>query len=1766
MPPSVPGFRLTQELHRSGRALVYRGVREADDRPVVLKTLNKDEPDARDLERLRREHALLSSLEAPGAVRPLDLVSYGPNLVLVMEDCRARPLSVLMAPGERMPLGSFLRLAIAATRALEGIHRQVLHLDLHPGNVLWNPETQELRLVGFSLATEPGRSGETGPSGHLIGSLPYMSPEQSRRTGSEPDARSDLYSLGVTFYWLLAGQLPFHATEPLEWVYRHVTQAATPPQRLNPAIPELVGDILLRLLAKNPADRYQSAQGLLQDLLEAQRQWEETGRILPFPLARSEMSARFRLHPRLFGRAAEAAVLEAGYDAARAGATRLVTLGGPAGSGKSSLVQEVMRTVSESGGFFLAGKFDEYRGQAPYAAFSQALARLVRQILAEPEDRLLAWKADLLPALGQNGQLAVELVPELVHLIGEQPPLEALDPTEEQNRFLSTVCRLVAVFARPEHPVVLFLDDMHWSDAPTVKLLRTLFETLHDQALLLVAAFRDDELPAGHRLPVGLGDLWEAPGTRHVQLAPLDEAGIDAIVADALETDPERTRELSAFLHARSEGIPFFAKELLRTLHQDGLLAFDAVAGWTWDIDALGRARVSEDVVGFMRGRIRRLAPETQALLSVAACLGSSFDLQVLARAMERSADDLIAALWPALLAGLVVPLTEVPQARTIEGELPRDARCEFLHDRVRQAAYALLPEAERLEIHRRLGRLLLETVPETERPGRAQEIALQLNAGQTLITGEAERLELARINLLAARKAKEAAAYRPAFDFAEVARRALPAPAWQEHRELALEVFRLTATCGHLCGEFAIAEQACADLLRQSRSPLEKAEVHAMTSALYAFSNRMDQAIQEGLRALGLMGIRLSAKPGMAAVAAELVRTRAVQGRGQARDFEHAPLVTDPALRLTMKILAGFMAPAYLTGNDTLFATTMLRLARMSLRHGNCVEAVTAYSCYSVLLAGLGDLSGAYEFGQLALRLTERFGAHQTKSRTLVLYALFGHSWSQPWAGLDAWFKESVEVGRQSGDFLFMAFACGYVHLWSPRVDLATAVSEGERYLELCRQTHYRIALHAASCAHQLWRGLRGETDGMLSMSDAHFDEGRCVEEMRQAHYVSGLAIYHLCKLQLACIHEEWDAAWHELLEAERVIKALAGSPYLVDYTVHGFQAAARIAARGGHAAAGARRRLKAFHRRMALWAQHCPENFQHHLGLMEAELAWLKGRVAEAPALFDRAVRAAQTSAFARYEALANEAAARFYRSRGLDKAARAYLQDARDAYGRWGALAKVRRLDRPVEAPSAIPEAGRPVAQVNLGEVPQLVEHGVLDLATVWKSTQAISSEVLLRRLVERLLAIAKENAGAQKGVLVLREAGDTPSYVVHAERLVDGETRLLPAEPLEGHPELPVRLIRYALRTKSLVLLGDAARQGAFVEDPYVRSRQPRSVLVLPIVHQASLLGVIYLENNLLADAFPPDRLAVLQILAAQAGISLQNARSAEHAAYLEAEQTIREAYARDLEVRVAERTAELKQAYDQLMEVDQLKTNFLSLVSHELRTPLTTILGYAEFLEDCVDGELSTGQEESVRQIQQATARLQRLVDDLLDFARVEAGTFGLVCSHVDLAAKIAETLHSLRPMTQETDLQLQVRVPGEPVWVWADPGRLAQVLLNLVGNALKFTPPGGRIEVSLAASETAWRIEVTDTGIGIDPEHLPKLFQRFYQVDSSSTRSKGGAGLGLSIARSIVEAHGGEIGVRSVPQQGSTFWFTLPRAVRTVVEAEEPAARPTDAS
>jgi len=1087
-------------------------------------------------------------------------------------------------------------------------------------------------------------------------------------------------------------------------------------------------------------------------------------------------------------------------------------------------------------------------------------------------------------------------VPELERVIGEQPPLASANPVEEQNRFQATIATLLRTVARLERPLVLFLDDLQWADAPTLALVEALLTDDAVTWLLVVGAYRKSEVGPDHPIARLLERIGGNRRLTTIDLAPLEPGTIAALVTDVLWGPPDETAPLAKVLHETTGGNPLAFRELLGLAHRARAIWFDAVARrWRWNLARVPRAGAGDDVIELMLERLRGLPPATQRWLELGACLGAAFDLRTLALAGGGDAAVVADALHSAVREGLLRPLEadELQQAGGAGGdeaapEIEVAARYRFKHDRVQQAAYALIADDERRALHLRIARRLLDGLPAAEREERLVELARHLNVGAELLETDAERMAAASVNLAAARKARAAAAQAAAFELLETARGLLPDGSWQGEADftLAYEIHHLGAACAYMLGRIDVAEAWVAELLLYARNPIEKAKVFAMQLTHLTFCDRMEEAVTAGLRGLRLLGIRLSARPSMARIARELVLAKWALGRRRIADLENAPVVDDPTVRLRMRILVDFIPPAYLTGNDKLFAAAVLRQVRLSLQHGVCVESSAAYASYVVLLAGLGDLKSADEFGKLALRLTERFNAAEWRCRNLVLYAVFGQSWNRPWREMVASFQEAVRAGLDCGDLLFTAYTCGWVHLWDPDIDVKTAAEEGRKYLDIIEKTDYGNARDAALLAQQMWVNLLGQTRHPLTLSDGTFDEEACRERMQRVRNVSGLGLHALYRLTLCLLYGAETEGFEIIQRSRPFIRALTGSPYMVEYCLTAFLVCASVASDRGPHQRAARREMRKLHAQMRRWATHCPANFGQHLALMNAEVATLDGDIAAASSLYEKAIAAARAGQFARYEALANERAARFFSRRGLDRVAAVYAGQARYQYARWGAVRKARLLGDDERRLALMSGSGvsfpatAPDAAAGEGAAPRdRDEDRSLDVDTVWRASQALSEEVILEKLLARLVDSVRENAGATRVSLLLRDH-DEQEMLLQAETRSGGSAEVMQQRPPD-ETDLPLSLIRYVVRSREPVVVTDALRHRELVNDPYLRTRSTRSMLAMPVVHRGEPVGVLYLENDLTEHAFDPQRVATIRMLASQAAISLQNARLYEH---------------------------------------------------------------------------------------------------------------------------------------------------------------------------------------------------------------------------------------------------------------------------------------------
>jgi PAS domain S-box-containing protein len=1414
------------------------------------------------LDRFAHEYELRDKLESAWAARPLELTSEGGRPVLLLEDPGGEPLERLL--GAPMETERFLGLAIGISGALSKAHgRGLVHKDLKPANILANCADGQVRLTGFGIASILSRERQLPhPPETIAGTLAYMAPEQTGRMNRSIDSRSDLYALGVTFYQMLTGALPFSAADPMEWVHCHLARRPAPPAERLREIPSGVSAIVMKLLAKRAEDRYQTAAGLESDLRSCLIEWEAQGRIDDFPLGEHDTSDRLLIPEKLYGRRREVETLLASFDRVfNGGAPELVLVSGYSGVGKSSVVNELQPVLVPPRGLFASGKFDQYKRDIPYATLAQAFQSLIRPLLGKSEAELTPWRDALREALGPNAGLIVDLVPEVRLIVGEPPPVAELPPQDAQRRFQLVFRQFIGVFARPEHPLALFLDDLQWLDAASLDLVEDLLNRSDLRNLLLIGAFRDNEVTAAHPLMRKLEAIRATGRVQDIKLAPLRTEHLEELVADSLRCDAELAAPLAGLVHAKTDGNPFFVIQFLHVLAGEGLLAFDHErARWSWDLEGIHTKRYTDNVVDLLARKLTRLPLGTQEALQQLACLGHVADVAMLSIIAGTSEEGVHAALWEARRHQLIDRV---------------DRSYKFIHDRMQEAAYALIPENARTEAHLRIGRVLLARTPPDKRDEEIFEIVNQLNRGAPLITSQQEREQLAELNLAAGKRAKASSAYASALTYFTAGAALLPGDAWERRQELAFELELHPADCEVCTGALQAAEQRLAALATRTVDNVQRCIVAQRRVDLHVILGAAEKVVAVALECLRHVGIDWSAHPTEVDVRREYERIWSLLGDRTIEDLVDLPLIQDPEAQATLHLLASLVLPALYTDTN-LLALSACTSVNLSLQHGNGEGTVLNYAAMA-LIAGVrfGHYAEGYRFGKLACDLLERRGLTYFGARTYTGFAIVV-PWTRPLReGIEP-SRRAFQMAKENGDPAYAAFASRGLStiLLALGHPLDQFEREGQDALEFVQR--YGFFLDRLSAPIALARTLRGRTAKFGSLDDGGFTE-RSFEERITGQpsraFLEGF--YWIRKLQARFFAGDYVSAFEA---AERVEAWYATSPALALFPLEkaechfyaGLCRAARCEPVGPDPYAEHREALGAHERHLRAWAARCPQNFEDRAALVAAELARIEGRPLEAMDLYERAIVSARANGFAHNEALACELAARFYAARGLEGVAHHYLGNARRGYLRWGADGKVRQLD---QLHPRLRQDERTPGLTGTIETP--VEQ--LDLATVIMVSQAVSGDIVLEKLLETLMRTAAEQSGAVRGLLILpRRAG--PRIVAE---VTTGDTIVvqLRDEPLT-ETSLPESVVHYVLRIRENVILDDAATNPQFAADPYIRQRQARSLLCMPLLNQGQLIGVLYLENNLTPRVFAPARIAVLKLIAAQAAISLEKTRSAE----------------------------------------------------------------------------------------------------------------------------------------------------------------------------------------------------------------------------------------------------------------------------------------------
>ncbi|WP_242516204.1 AAA family ATPase [Sorangium cellulosum] len=1460
---AAPRYAITATLHQGRATRLLRAVRIADGRPVILKVLDPRRSRPQDVERLRREYAIGKTLSHEALLKPQALETYEGLPAIVMEDFGGESLDHLL--GAPMSAELFLELATRIAAGVAELHeRDIVHKDIKPQNILVNAATGQVKLADFGLACCLCQQRSAGPPALIEGSLPYLSPEQTGRMNRAIDTRADLYALGVTFYEMLTGRLPFQARDPLEWMHCHVARAPPPPSALVPELPEALSALVLKLLAKMADDRYQTARGLKHDLERCLWQLRARGTIAPFPLAGRDVSGRLQIPQKLYGREDEVAALRGAFErVVDTGRPELVLVSGYAGIGKSTLVHELYRPLVRERALFLSGKFEQYKRDIPYFTLVQAFRELVLEILAEREDGISAWRQRLLGALGSNGQLIVEVIPEVELVLGRQPPVPELPPAEAQHRLRVALRRFVGVFAQEGRPLALFLDGLQWTDSASLGLLRELVTHPETRHLLVIGAYRDNEVTRSHPLMLAL-DQMRKEGARvsTVVLGPLSREHLAALVGDALRCRREDAAPLADLVHEKTGGNPFFAIQFLAALREERLIEIDERAGvFRWDVARIREKGFSDNVADLMVGKLARLSPRTLSALKQLACLGNTAEAALLSSVQGRSEEDTHADLWEAVCAGLV---------------LRTERSYKFLHDRVQEAAYALIPEGERAAMHLGVGRLLASRAAPEELEEKIFEIVNQLDRGAPLITSPEERERCARLNLVAGERARGAAAFASARRYLAAGAALLGEDRWERQRELAFALELHQAECEFLTGELGAAEERLATLSRRAASLADAAAVACARVDLYTTLDRSEIAVEICLEVLRRVGVRWSPHPTDEEVRQEYARLWRALGGRPIEALVDLPPMTDPAVRAIMDILNWGQAPALFT-DQNLHSLVVGRMANLSLEHGNTDGSCFGYVHVGMVLgACFGDRRAGYRFGKLGLDLVDRHGLDRFKARVYLDFGRLVHPWTRHVRASLELVRRAFDMASEVGDLTFASYACdcSIMLLLAKGDPLGEVQREAERALDFVRKARFGLVVDIVTAQLQLIRRLRGLTPSFASFDDAGFDEAAFEQHLESEPRLAIAACwYFICKLEAQLLAGDHAAALAAARKAERLLWTKKSFIDVADYHLYGALArAARHEEEPVSSDERARHRaaLAAHHRQLAAWAQDCPENFGGRAALVGAEIARIERRELDAEPLYEEAIRSARESGFVHIEALAYEVASRFYRARGFDLFAATYLREARACYARWGADGKIRQIDRgnpPLWEARALAPTATFAARCE-----------EIDLLSVIKASQAISSEIVLDKLLRTLLTVVLEQGGAQRACLVLYQ-DERASIEAEATLGEDGAATIRLAGSTEDLSQrIPTSLVRYVHRTKERVILSDAAAAaGKFSGDEYFARCRPRSLLCMPIVRQAEVAGLLVLENNLLAGAFTPDRLSALSLLASQAAISLENAR-------------------------------------------------------------------------------------------------------------------------------------------------------------------------------------------------------------------------------------------------------------------------------------------------
>jgi len=1542
---TLTGYQIIEQIYESANSVVYRGIRQQDSQTVMLKFLKEEYPSPQALIRYKQEYEIARNLNISQAVKAYSLESYQKTLAIVLEDFGGLSLKQVMG-GTQLTLPEFFNIAIQTAESLGHIHAaNIIHKDINPANIVFNPQTNQVKIIDFGISTQLTRENPTLKNPNILeGTLAYLSPEQTGRMNRALDYRTDFYSLGITFYELLTGKLPFESNDPLELVHCHIAKQPIPPDKINTEIPKAVSHLVMKLIAKTAEERYQSAWGIKADLEECWQQLVATGTIPEFPLGTQDISGKFQIPQKLYGREVEIATLLAAFNRVSAqgeSQIEMILVAGYSGIGKSALVQEIYKPITEKRGYFISGKFDQFQRNLPYSAVVSAFQELVRQLLAESQAQLNQWREKLLNAVGVNGQLIIDVIPEIELIVGKQPAVLELGPTESQNRFNLVFGNFIRAFCSREHPLAIFLDDLQWADSATLKLIELMMADPEMQYLFLIGAYRDNEVNSSHPLAIALDGLQKSGATvNFITLAPLALEPINELITETLQVEPESVVPLAELVWQKTAGNPFFVNEFLKTLHSENLIAFNFEQhNWQWQIAQIQSTNITDNVVELMIGKLKKLPESTQQVLQLAACVGADFDLNTLAIVSERSPSEIATDLAVAVQSGLILTTSELDSQLLIQNY-------KFLHDRVQQAAYALIDEWQKQVLHLQMGRLLWHNTPTETLSENVFKIVDHVNLGIELIGSPEERLEISQLNLIAGKKAKTAAAYTAALDYLTTGMKFLPNYSWERQYDLTLALYQEAVEVTYLLGNFQQMDAGVTVVLSKATNLLDKLKVYQTKIQACMAQGQLLEGVRIGLQVLKLLGVDLPESPTFEEVRSQLAQTQAAWIDNNIADLINLPPMTDTYKLAAMYMLSSLFSPAYIAA-PALLPLIPCEQVNLSIQYGNATFSAFGYANYGVILNGVSqDIEKAYQFGNLALNLVEKLNAKELKAKVINQVAVFILHGKDLVRKTVPMFREAYQIGVENGDLEFAGYAAmnqGHYAYFSG-LELNGLQGEMTTYSHALAHLKQDVALNYNQIFRQVVFNLTEKVENRCRLMGDVYNEEKLTPVHLAANDRVALHYLYLHKTILSYLFGEYQLALDNSRQCEQYLDG--GTGFITIPEFYFYDSLVRLAALSKLTAEEDLLKVASNQEKIQNLANHAPMNYWHKFYLVAAERYRVQKSYLEAMDYYEQAIAGARENQYLNEEALALELAAKFYLEWGKEMIAKTYMTEAHYAYSRWGATAKVKDLEAKYSQLIVKTTAARGITDTRRTTTNVVTTTGVgeaLDLATVMKASQAISGEIVLDKLLSSLMKILIENAGAQVGYLILEKE---QKLLIEAAGNVEKSITVLQSIPMEE--QLPASIINYVARTLKSIVLNDGSSDEKFIHDPYIKANQTKSILCTPLMDQGHLGGIVYLENNLTTGAFTPDRLEVLKLLSGQAAIAISNAKL--YTEVRAAEKLLAE-YNRTLEIQVAERTQELSQTLEhlqttqeELIQSEKMAAlgQLIAGIAHEINTPLGAI--------------------------------------------------------------------------------------------------------------------------------------------------------------------------------------------------------------------------------